>query len=115
MEATQFSCSPTSLRIAVGISPALPPARPPSLSPSPPPRYFYRKIAVCLDRLGLKKHVTTSSNLIKLEKERAFGRAPALIGELNSVTQRIVEKCLKLQVTPPAPAPAPLPARASHL
>lgn len=52
---------------------------------------------MCLDRLGLKKKMTASSNLIKLEKERAFGRAPALIGELNAVTQRIVEKCLKLQ------------------
>jgi len=59
--------------------------------------FFKEWHRVCLDRLGLKRVVTATTNLIKLDKERAFGRAPALIEELNGVTQRIVDKCLKLQ------------------
>ena len=53
---------------------------------------------VCRDRLGIKSSMyEAAETAIKSEKQRAFGRATAMIKELNDVTERVIKHCTKLE------------------
>ena len=60
-------------------------------------RIFFKEWQrICHNRMRTSAYVR-SNNLIQMRKKRAFGRAQALIEELNGVTERIVDRCNKLQ------------------
>ena len=53
---------------------------------------------MCRDRLGIKSSMyEAAETAIKSEKQRAFGRATAMIKELNDVTERVIKHCTKLE------------------
>ena len=55
-------------------------------------RIFFKEWQrICQNRMRTSSYVR-SNNLIQMRKKRAFGRAQALIEELNGVTERIVEE-----------------------